>query len=256
MLTTFRKTWPLGEPTHFDELVPPGLKPQTIRRHLRGHRQRVPGKPLHFWSGNPRNPTKLPFALDMHLGSSAYWMYVKESHIVRDADLDIDSMPNFQQFEDFGLVSHKDAVPVLYALEEIDVKPSTCDVWVGGVPLNAKEIFRLSRYDGFESVEKFFDYFYPEPEEKGVWSGEILHWTTGALYNPENANVFDQDPVAVRGTQLKLEMQRVEKDIKRCEGYVGNGVSSRHEMRNSRRLELLRVMREQIAERINNQNNQ
>lgn len=64
-------------------------------------------------------------------------------------------------------------------------------VYIGGKQLEKEEVETLSRNDGFDSVEDFFQYFNEDFE------GKLIHWTD-KVYNPKEIEVNDAEEVTGR----------------------------------------------------------
>jgi hypothetical protein len=54
-----------------------------------------------------------------------------------------------------------------------------CDfeVTVGNRYLSPPDILTLAKNDGFETIEQFRDFFFPNYKKKDEFSGIIIHWT-------------------------------------------------------------------------------
>lgn len=75
--------------------------------------------------------------------------------------------------------------------DDIIIGEDVFSVEINGKILSKKEVELLSKNDGFDSVEDFFEWFNEN------WTGKIIHWTT-FRYSPESIEVKDEQIIQTK----------------------------------------------------------
>lgn len=195
-LLTFSTNWPWAEPTGFEFLIETGGKRHTIRSGASW----FSGRKIHHWMGSPRNRSSNPKALLLPFHRSSWWKLIQPPEGIDKGVYDSDEMALI--FPGAVTVPHLVAVPVCYAVEKITIcnRGNGLMVFVGETcephtMLMGDELRDLIHNDGFTSAVDFERFFYKTGFIEGAnqifeFTGQLVHWTEGCLYNHKEADVL------------------------------------------------------------------
>lgn len=196
-LLTFSTNWPWGIPTGFDYLLRTGAKPHTIR----SGNSWFPERKIHHWMGSPRNPSSNPEAMKLRFDMASHWRLIQPPQGIEKGIYSASEM--FAIFPDSLFLPHLVAVPVCFATEKITIcnRGHGLMVFVGETcephtMLIGKELDRLVKMDGFNSKDDFERFFVGKgyvyrSNQLFEFTGQIVHWRSGNLYNEAEADVLE-----------------------------------------------------------------
>jgi hypothetical protein len=140
-----------------------GEKIHTIREDKTGRWKE--GMKIHFWCGNPRNPSKNPYQF-------------KEGICTGVQDIAFDVL-DCKDIQDTNYALFIDTKEKIYkGVKDVDLISGSISIWKDKIKQlydDSDVIINMAKNDGFDRVADFLNFF--TINDYGIFEGKIIHWT-------------------------------------------------------------------------------